>query len=622
MLVQELQAGDPGVIGPYRVVGRLGSGGMGHVFLGRSPGGRLLAIKVVRPELAGDLEFRTRFRREVAAAASVSGLFTAPVVDADTEAPVPWLATAYIAGSSLADTVAGHGPLPAASLLALAAGLAEGLLAIHSAGLVHRDLKPSNVLMADDGPRVIDFGISRAMEASAVTSTGIVVGSPGFMSPEQAEGHEVGPPSDVFSLGAVLAFAATGEGPFGNGSSAALIYRLVHNPPDLTRVPGEARALIEHCLDKDPGRRPSPRDLLAGLGGADLAPGWLPGSPARDVNPAGPATPVPAAAMAAPPTFGGGAGTGGIMASGVRPGTPGDPLTLTSTYRSQPGTPPPSGPGASYPEGLVAPPPEGLVAPPFPGPGASYPLGPAAAYPPGPAAPYPPGILSDVRPRAGGRRRGRRRPLVIAGLAAALVVVAGGITAGVIGTGGKHPAASGALKAQTQVTASPSLPAAASASATQGQQHGGGRRNGHGTPTASPAATATATRKAKASPTGRATKKGSGLRPARLTGTWTGSYVCPQGSTGLRLALKATSSGGLTATFSFYPTASNVSVPSGSFALTGSYTAKGFQLTPDHWINKPQNYSMVGLTGAANKSDTALSGSIVSPGCTTFSASR
>ncbi len=185
MPVQELQAGDPELIGPYRVVRRLGSGGMGRVFLGRSPGGRMLAIKVIRAELAEDPEFRARFRREVAAAKSVSGLFTAPVVDADTEAPVPWLATAYIAGSSLADTVTRHGPLPATSVLALAAGLAEGLLAIHSAGLVHRDLKPSNVLMAEDGPRVIDFGISRAMEASTVTSTGMVVGSPGFMSPSR-----------------------------------------------------------------------------------------------------------------------------------------------------------------------------------------------------------------------------------------------------------------------------------------------------------------------------------------------------------------------------------------------------------------------------------------------------
>jgi serine/threonine protein kinase len=616
MLVQELQAGDPEFIGPYRVAGRLGSGGMGHVFLGRSPGGRLLAIKVVRPELAGDLEFRVRFRREVAAARSVSGLFTAPVVDADTEAPVPWLATAYIAGSSLADTVARHGALPGPSVLALAAGLAEGLLAIHSAGLVHRDLKPSNVLMAEDGPRVIDFGISRAMEASAVTSTGIVVGSPGFMSPEQAEGREVGPPSDVFSLGAVLAFAATGEGPFGNGSSAALIYRLVHNPPDLARVPVQTRALIEHCLDKDPGRRPSPRDLLTGLGGANLAPGWLPGSPARDGGPSGP-RPAPPVALSAPPTFGGGAGpagTGGFMASGARIGAPGDPLTLTSAHLSRPASLPPSVP----------------MAPPLTGPAAPYPAGPAAPYSSGPAGPYPPGLagspspgdLSGVRPGGGLRLPGRRRPLVIAGLAAAVVVLAGGVTAGVVSAGGKHPAAQGALKAQTQVTASPSLPVAASASAAQRQQPGGGRRNGHGTPTASPTATATAAHRAKASPTARGPKKGPGLRPARLTGTWTGTYACPQGQTGLRLALRATARGGLTATFSFYPTAGNVSVPSGSFALTGSYTAKGFQLTPDHWISKPQNYSMVGLTGAANKSDTALNGSIESPGCTTFSVSR
>ena len=295
MQVQELQAGDPELIGAYRVVGRLGSGGMGRVYLGRSPGGRQLAIKVIRAELAEDPEFRARFRREVAAAKSVSGLFTAPVVDADLEAPAPWLATAYIAGSSLADTVARHGPLPATSVLALAAGLAEGLLAIHSAGLVHRDLKPSNVLMADDGPRVIDFGISRAMEASTVTGTGIVFGSPGFMSPEQAEGDEVGPPSDVFSLGAVLAFAATGEGPFGTGSSAALIYRLVHNPPDLDRVPVEIRPMIERCLDKDPGGRPGPRQLLAELGGTGLAPGWRPGSLVREGSQPGPAPPVPSA---------------------------------------------------------------------------------------------------------------------------------------------------------------------------------------------------------------------------------------------------------------------------------------------------------------------------------------
>jgi len=577
MLVQGLQAGDPQLIGPYRVVRRLGSGGMGHVFLGRSPGGRLLAIKVIRPELAGDAEFRTRFQREVAAARSVSGLFTAPVVDADLDAQVPWLATAYIAGSSLAETVTRHGPLPAASVLALAAGLAEGLLAIHSAGLVHRDLKPSNVLMADDGPRVIDFGISRAMEASTVTNTGMVVGSPGFMSPEQAEGLEVGPPSDVFSLGAVLAFAATGEGPFGSGSSAALIYRLVHNPPDLSRAPAATRSLIERCLDKDPGRRPSPHQLLAELGEASLVPGWLPEAIVQDAGPPGPATPVPSPAMSAPPAFGSPSASFPAVSAlgGASAGVPGDSLTVTHARLSPPAPPPP------WP--------------------ASVPV---------------------VTPSDGRRGQGRRRSLVIAGIAAALVVVGGGVTAGVVSAGGsKHPAAQGALKAQTQATASSSSSSAASASATQPQQQGAKRKR-PGTQSPSPSAAATASNSAKATPSPHATKRGSGLHPASLTGTWTGSYFCPQGQTGLRLTLKATSGGGLSATFSFYPTATNVSVPSGSFALTGSYTARGFQLTPDHWISKPQNYSMVGLTGAANASDTALSGSIVSPGCTTFSVSR
>jgi serine/threonine protein kinase len=180
---------------------------MGRVYLGRSPGGRQVAIKVIRAELAEDAEFRARFAREVSAARKVSGMYTAPVVDADLDAPVPWLATSYVAGPSLADGVAGRGPLPPASVLRLAAGLAEGLNAIHSAGVVHRDLKPSNVLLAEDGPLLIDFGICRSVETRVLTRTGMVVGSPGFMSPEQAEGHEVGPPSDIFNLGAVLAFA-------------------------------------------------------------------------------------------------------------------------------------------------------------------------------------------------------------------------------------------------------------------------------------------------------------------------------------------------------------------------------------------------------------------------------
>jgi serine/threonine protein kinase len=271
-----LQPGDAHRIGPYRLMGELGSGGMGRVFLGLSAGGRPVAVKVIRADFAADPEFRVRFAREVAAARRVNGLFTAQVVDADVAGPVPWLATVYIAGPSLAEAVAGHGPLPAPSVLALAAGLAESLGAIHAAGVVHRDLKPSNVLLAGDGPRVIDFGISRAAEAASLTRSGTVVGSPGFMSPEQAEGREVGPPSDIFSLGALLVFAATGQAPFGDGPTAALVYRVVHGSPDLDQLPTELRPLIERCLAKEAGKRPTADDLLAEAGATHPASDWLP----------------------------------------------------------------------------------------------------------------------------------------------------------------------------------------------------------------------------------------------------------------------------------------------------------------------------------------------------------
>jgi serine/threonine protein kinase len=207
-----LLATDPVTLGPYRLLARLGGGGMGQVFLATSPSGQLVAVKVIRPEFAADPEFRARFTREVANARNVSGRFTAAPLDADTEGLFPWLATAYIPGPPLSAAVREHGPLPMPSLLPLGAGLAKALAAIHAAGIVHRDLKPSNVLLATDGPRVIDFGISHAVEATTLTQTGAVMGSPGYMSPEQAQGRPVGPASDVFSLGAVLAFAATGGG--------------------------------------------------------------------------------------------------------------------------------------------------------------------------------------------------------------------------------------------------------------------------------------------------------------------------------------------------------------------------------------------------------------------------
>ena len=280
-MIGGLAPGDPGRIGPYRLVGRLGRGGMGHVYLGLSPGGRPVAVKVIRADLAADPEFRVRFAREVAAVRQVSGLFTALVLDADVESALPWLATAYVAGPSLAEAVTGDGPMAARPAMALAAGLAESLSAIHAAGVVHCDLKPSNVLLSPDGPRVIDFGISRAagpgMSTVSAAGVGWVTGSPGFMSPEQALGGEIGPPSDIFSLGAVLSFATTGRGPFGRGSRPEVAYRLVYGRPDLGEIPAGLRPLVERCLAKDPVQRPTADEVLEAANDGQPAPGWLPG---------------------------------------------------------------------------------------------------------------------------------------------------------------------------------------------------------------------------------------------------------------------------------------------------------------------------------------------------------
>ena len=270
-----LQPEDPQLVGSYRLLRRLGAGGMGRVYLGESPDGAMVAVKLIRAELADNPDFRRRFAHEVAAAKRVSGIFTARVIDADPDGPQPWLVTAYVAGPSLADAVADSGPLPVEAVRILAAGLAEGLGAVHAAGIVHRDLKPSNVLLARDGPRIIDFGISRAADSTWLTSNGGVMGSPGFMSPEQAEGHPVGRASDIFSLGSVLAFAASGRAPFGSGSPSALLYRVVYSSAALGHVPAELRPIIERCLTKEPGSRPTTADLLAELGTAEPAHDWL-----------------------------------------------------------------------------------------------------------------------------------------------------------------------------------------------------------------------------------------------------------------------------------------------------------------------------------------------------------
>ncbi|WP_435887294.1 serine/threonine-protein kinase [Streptomyces griseoluteus] len=261
-----LQADDPVAVGGYRLAARLGAGGMGRVYLSHTQGGRPVAIKVVRSELADDPAFRRRFCREIAAARRVRGAYTAELIDADPEAEPPWLATLYVPGPSLADAVAERGPLPVPAVLRLMAGVAEALQAIHEAGIVHRDLKPSNVLLATDGPRVIDFGISLAADATSFTATGAAMGTPVFMAPEQASGGEITPATDVFALGQTAAFAALGEPLYGDGSLPAVLYRIVHSVPDLSLLPEELRPLFARCLATDPKERATLADIVQWCG--------------------------------------------------------------------------------------------------------------------------------------------------------------------------------------------------------------------------------------------------------------------------------------------------------------------------------------------------------------------
>ena len=305
MVVQPLASDDPAEIGGYRLRARLGAGGMGRVYLASTPAGRSVALKVVRPELGDDQDFRARFRQEIQAARQVHGLYTAQLLDADPAATPPWLVTAYVPGPSLAQAVAENGPMPEAMVFRLIAGVAEALQAIHAAGVVHRDLKPSNVLLAPDGPRVIDFGIARALEATALTRSGMMVGSPQFMAPEQIRDQPVTPAIDVFALGSLAVYAARGRPPFGAGHSTALSYRVLHEPPDLDGCPPQLRALIESCLRKEASARPAPGQILEFClahtpGTGD--PGWSPPSPALGTTamPRTPSQPTVVAPQQAP----------------------------------------------------------------------------------------------------------------------------------------------------------------------------------------------------------------------------------------------------------------------------------------------------------------------------------
>lgn len=311
-LFQPLRPEDPATVGGYRLAAVLGAGGMGKVYLSYTPGGRPIALKVIRPEFSEDPEFRRRFQQEVRAAQRVQGLYTAPVIDFDTEGSQPWLATAYVPGPSLSHAVAGYGRLPLRSVLLLAVGVAEALHVIHGAGIVHRDLKPANVLLAGDGPRVIDFGIARAADATSLTGSGVSVGTPAFMAPEQASAGTVTAGTDIFALGQIVAYAAIGAPAYGEGSSHAVLYRIVHEDPDLSALPEELRPLVTRCLSRDPADRPTLTEIIEMC--HDIAPAplrqgedWLPQAVAGSITerlqlPEPARTPPPQPAVAPTPT--------------------------------------------------------------------------------------------------------------------------------------------------------------------------------------------------------------------------------------------------------------------------------------------------------------------------------
>ncbi|MFB4419625.1 serine/threonine-protein kinase [Streptomyces sp. QL37] len=408
-IFQPLAGDDPTTIAGYRIAAKLGAGGMGKVYLSYTPGGRPVAIKVIRPEFGEDAEFRRRFAQEVQSAQRVQGLFTAPVIDADTKGAQPWLATAYVPGPSLADAVATHGALPVQAVLLLIAGMAEALHVIHGAGIVHRDLKPSNVLLAADGPRVIDFGIAYAADATSLTGSGVTIGTPSFMAPEQAAGRKVTPATDIFALGQVAAYAATGVPAFGEGTSHGVLYRIVHEEPDLTGVPERLTELVTRCLTKDPAGRPSIAEIIELCRTANAETvlrrpeDWLPAPVAADITVRA-AAPAPAQTPPPPATA---------------PGAAYSPTAPASPAAAAP--PQGFGPPQSYPYHATQPSgPQGHAYAPTQQPSPSHPQ----SYP-GPGRPMP----APVNQAAAPKKSAGRRALFIA-LAAALVFgIAGGGTA-------------------------------------------------------------------------------------------------------------------------------------------------------------------------------------------------
>ncbi|MFH8802205.1 serine/threonine-protein kinase [Streptomyces sp. NPDC017936] len=523
--MEKLGADDPQRIGGYRLLARLGVGGMGRVYLARSDRGRTVAVKLVRPELAAREEFRARFRQEVRNAQRVGGFWTAPVLDADTEAAVPWVATGYVAGPSLQQVVGhDHGPLPERSVRVLAAGLAHALTNIHAAGIVHRDLKPSNVMVTIEGPRVIDFGVARALETlpgdSGPTRTGAVIGSPGFMAPEQVRGGRITPACDVFCLGSVLAYAATGTLPFGSHDSGvhALMYRIAEEEPDLSGLSEGIADLVRACLRKDPAARPSLEWILERTGVQEsVAEGrsrdpWLPttlvaqlgrhavrlletedpeGAGAGDVLPehsgprAGGPPPdqaatlvagIPPVAAPAHPAYGG-------------PQQHPRPAPAAHGHPQPPGPYPPYNPYAAGPGAAPA------YGPPEPAPGAAPAYGPPEPAPGGPHAPY--GNEPQEPPR-----RGRRSTALLVAVAAVVALAAGGSVYAVMNGG------DGDQEARPDPT-----------------------------PTAAATRAADPTASAEPSPSPSAGEETSGAVPEDYLGTWTTTIDNASGTNSRRLTL-------------------------------------------------------------------------------------
>ncbi|MBA9004532.1 serine/threonine-protein kinase [Thermomonospora cellulosilytica] len=379
-----LEAGDPRRLGNYEVVGRLGAGGQGAVYLGRAEDGTYVAVKLLHAQMAADPSARARFAREVAAAQKVAPFCTARVLQADVAGDTPFIVSEFIDGPSLHDVVAHNGPLGTTELERLAIGTVTALAAIHEAGIVHRDFKPNNVLLAADGPRVVDFGIARTVNSqeSAVTATGMVVGTPGYLAPEQLTGAPLQPAVDIFAWGATMVFAATGQSPFEAETLPVIINRILNEEPDLSALQEPLRGLVARCLSKDPAGRPTAAQLLLQLLGHVGA---------------APATPTPVSEELL--------GEGTRIASRMAPPPPVPPAPVHHTPPPQPITPPPMPMHVGPQPGPATPPPQPITPPPMPMHQGGFQQGPMTPPPQPmhqpPMTPQPP-PYQPARPSSGG----------------------------------------------------------------------------------------------------------------------------------------------------------------------------------------------------------------------------